>query len=149
MDNEYVAHTTTRVTLKTLSSHLGLTPGTISAVLNDSPAALRIPPRTRDRIVTAARRFNYQPNPVARALRTGRSATLCAEKCDVSAPHGAVVLLGAHQFDRALTAIQQAGLRVHDDFSVLDLSDGPGAWDGLAFDSAPHYPALQPAPDPT
>lgn len=149
MDNERPVHNATRVTLKTLSDYLGLTAGTISAVLNDSPAAVRIPQHTRDRIVTAARKFNYQPNPVARALRTGMNAPLLAEKRDITAAHSAVVLLGAHQFDRAITAIQQAGLRVHDDFSVLDLSDVPGGWDCVSLESAPYYPAFQPAPEPT
>jgi len=63
--------TTTRVTLKTIADYLGLTPGTISAVLNNTRAADRIPQRTRDRVIVAARELNYSPNPLARALRTG------------------------------------------------------------------------------
>ena len=31
-----------KVTLKTIAEHLGLTPGTVSAALNDSPAARSI-----------------------------------------------------------------------------------------------------------
>src|SRR5205809_923387 len=60
-----------RVTLRTVAEHVGLTPGTISAVLNNTPGARRIPQSTRDRIFAAARELNYQPNPLARGLRTG------------------------------------------------------------------------------
>jgi hypothetical protein len=63
-----------RVTLKTVADHVGLTPGTISAVLNDTPGAVRIPQATKDRITAAARELNYYPNPLARALRVGQAA---------------------------------------------------------------------------
>jgi hypothetical protein len=56
-----------------------------------------------------------------------------------------VVILRAHQFNLAIDAIRQAGLRVHDDFSVLDLNDVPAAWDYPALESAPEYPAYDPA----
>ncbi len=62
-----------RVTLRMVADHVGLTPGTISAVLNDTYAARRIPQPTKDRIMAAVREFNYQPNPLARALRAGQS----------------------------------------------------------------------------
>ena len=68
---------------------------------------------------------------------------------EINTTRGAIVILGAHQFDRAITAIQQAGLRVHDDFSVLDLNDVPAAWDYSAFESAPEYPAYDAAAKPS
>jgi len=68
---------------------------------------------------------------------------------EINSTRGAVVILGAHQFDRAISAIQQAGLRVHDDFSVLDLKDIPAAWDYPAFESAPEYPAYEAAAKPS
>src|SRR5438034_556691 len=40
-----------RVTLKTIAEHLGLTPGTVSAALNNSPAARSIPEHTKNRII--------------------------------------------------------------------------------------------------
>src|SRR5579859_3824409 len=48
-----------RVTLKTVAEHLGLTPGTISAALNNSAAARSIPERTKKRIFAAAKDLNY------------------------------------------------------------------------------------------
>src|ERR1700741_1951723 len=64
------------VTLKAVAQHLGLTPGTVSAVLNDSKAARSIPENTRKRIITAARELNYQPNFLARSLRVQRTFTV-------------------------------------------------------------------------
>ena len=58
------------VTLKTVAESVGLAPGTVSLVLNNAPGSGSIPQRTKDRVFAAARELNYQPNPVARALRT-------------------------------------------------------------------------------
>jgi DNA-binding LacI/PurR family transcriptional regulator len=57
------------VTLKTVAEHVGVTAGTVSAVLNNSPASRAIPLTTRERIQNAARTFNYPPNFFARSLR--------------------------------------------------------------------------------
>jgi transcriptional regulator with XRE-family HTH domain len=127
VDNARSTRKSGRVTLRTLADQLGLTAGTISAVLNHSAAAKRIPQHTQERIFAAAREMNYQPNPLARALRAGAGVIPVSQAREISGARGAVVLLGAHQFDRAMMAIQQAGLRVHDDFSVLDLADVPAS----------------------
>lgn len=145
MENEKVVSNSTRATLKTVADHLGLTAGTISAVLNNTRAADRIPQNTRDRIFAAARELNYQPNPLARALRTGNAFASHEPARQIKLPRGAVVILHAHQFDRAISAIEQAGLRVHDDFSILDLNDVPAAWDYPVFESAPDYPVFDSA----
>lgn len=134
-----------RVTLKTIADHVGLTPGTISAVLNNTRAADRIPQHTRDRVVAAARELNYSPNPLARALRTGKSAMPRTASGDITGMHGALVIMDSDQFERALNAIQQAGLRVPDDVSVVDLFDIPAAWEHPSFASAPDYPDYEAA----
>ena len=64
-----------RVSLKTLAEYLNLNPATISVVLNDVPGRT-IPQATRDRIKEAARRFNYEPNWVARSLRNHQTRTV-------------------------------------------------------------------------
>jgi len=64
------------VTLKAVAQHLGLTPGTVSAVLNDSPSARSIPQATRNRIHAAAKELNYRPNFFARTLRNKRTYTI-------------------------------------------------------------------------
>jgi len=109
-----------RVTLRTVANHLGLTPGTISAVLNNTRASQRIPQMTKDRIFAAARELNYQPNPLARALRTGKSVLVKSEMYDSGFTRGALVIMDSEHFVLAMNAIQQAGLRVPDDVSVVE-----------------------------
>jgi len=58
------------VTLRTVAEKVGLAPCSVSAVLNNSPAAAAIPQRTKNRILRAARQLNYRPNFSARSLRT-------------------------------------------------------------------------------
>ena len=132
-----------RVTLKTVADHIGLTPGTISAVLNNTRAAERIPQHTRERIIAAARELNYSPNPLARALRFGKSAGQLSESSGPSGMCGALVIMDSEQFETALKALQQAGLRVPDDVSVVELFDTPATWEHPAFASAPEYPACE------
>ena len=64
------------VTLKAVAQHLGLTPGTVSAVLNNSAAARSIPEHTRKRIIAAARELKYRPNFLARSLRVQRTFSI-------------------------------------------------------------------------
>jgi len=128
MENESIdsekSSKSTRVTLKTVAYHVGLTPGTISAVLNDTAGAIRIPQATKDRIKTVARELNYQPNPLARALRSGKA--IATSRFDSGSTRGALVIMDASNFVLAMKAIQQAGLRVPDDVSVLEF-DGTQA----------------------
>ena len=63
------------VCLKQLAAHLGLDPATVSVVLNDVPGR-SIPQVTRDRIKAAAKQMNYQPNLLARSLRSRRTLTI-------------------------------------------------------------------------
>jgi transcriptional regulator with XRE-family HTH domain len=142
MEDKKPSRKQARVTLKTVADHLGLTPGTISAVLNDTYAARRIPQSTKDRILAAVREFNYQPNPLARALRTGQSIMPNGgEARENPTAHGALVILGEHQFLRAISAIQQAGLRVPDDFSVVGFDDlATATLNYSAFSAAPKPP---------
>jgi DNA-binding LacI/PurR family transcriptional regulator len=126
MENETMSSkkSSTRVTLKTVADHLGLTPGTISAVLNDTAGAIRIPQTTKDRITSAARELNYHPNPLARALRSGQ--TIARSEFDSRSMSGALVIMDAGNFMLAMSAIQQAGLRVPDDVSIVEF-DGTQA----------------------
>ncbi|HUA99225.1 MAG TPA: LacI family DNA-binding transcriptional regulator [Terracidiphilus sp.] len=58
-----------------MAEHLGLNPATVSVVLNDVPGR-SIPQATRDRIKAAAKQLNYQPNLLARSLRSRRTLTI-------------------------------------------------------------------------
>jgi DNA-binding LacI/PurR family transcriptional regulator len=121
------SNTQAKVTLKTVAEYTGLTPGTISAVLNNTAGARRIPQATKDRVRAAARQLNYQPNPLARALRTGQVSGSVTEVHDFGATRGAIVIMDADHFTLAMNAIQQAGLRVPDDVSVVEFDSFPAA----------------------
>ena len=59
-----------KISLKALSEHLGLTEGTVSRAINDYPD---ISLRTRDKVKQAARELGYSPNSSARRLATGNA----------------------------------------------------------------------------
>ena len=62
------------VSLKQMAEYLGLSPTSLSLVLNETEAANAIPQETKDRIFEAARKFNYKPNYIARSLRVQPSS---------------------------------------------------------------------------
>ena len=64
------------VSLKELAERLGLSPATVSLVINRSPVADSIPQETKDRIFAAAKKYKYRPNFFARSLRAQRSFTI-------------------------------------------------------------------------
>lgn len=82
------------VSLKDLAAHLGLSPTTLSWVLNDAPAAVSIPEETKQRIHDAARKFNYRPNYLARSLRVQRTSTIGVIVPELSDGYSAMVLNG-------------------------------------------------------
>jgi DNA-binding LacI/PurR family transcriptional regulator len=86
------------VSLKRLAEHLGLSPTTLSLVLNNSPGASAIPRETQERIFAAAERFEYRPNPIARSLRSQRSYTLGVLVPEMSDGYSAMVLGGIEGF---------------------------------------------------
>jgi len=89
-----------RVTLKTIAEHLGLTAGTVSAALNNSPAARSIPAHTKSRIIEAAKAFNYRPNFFARTLRLKRTYTIGVIAEEIGDAYGAMVISGIEEFLR-------------------------------------------------
>jgi DNA-binding LacI/PurR family transcriptional regulator len=77
-----------------LADYLGLSPATVSLVINRSAVADSIPEETKERIFAAARKFNYRPNFFARSLRTQRSFTIGVMVPEVSEGYAALVLSG-------------------------------------------------------
>ncbi|HMF53577.1 MAG TPA: LacI family DNA-binding transcriptional regulator, partial [Edaphobacter sp.] len=61
--------------LKILAEYLGLSPSTVSFVLNNTPGR-SIPEVTRERVRAAAEKFNYQPSMIARTLQGKRMQTI-------------------------------------------------------------------------
>ena len=63
-----------KVTLKTIAREVGLSPATVSLVLNGRP--VRVSDENRRRILDVARREHYIPNQIARSLVTQHTQTL-------------------------------------------------------------------------
>ncbi len=64
------------VNLKILAEYLSLSAATVSLVMNNAPGASAISATTRDRVLEAAKRLDYRPNPIARSLRTRQTFTV-------------------------------------------------------------------------
>lgn len=64
-----------RVTAKDVALRAGVSPTTVSYVLNDVKAA-NISDETRQRVLDAAEELEYVPDAAARALRSGRTQTI-------------------------------------------------------------------------
>jgi DNA-binding LacI/PurR family transcriptional regulator len=121
--------TTSAVTLKTLAKHLGLTPGTVSAVLNNSPACRSVPERTKNRIFAAARELNYKPNYLARALRVKRTYTVGVIVAEIGDPYGSQVISGIERYLRKrdffyLTVVHRHDPALLESYSRLLLERG-------------------------
>ncbi len=86
------------MSLKRLADHLGLSPATVSLVINRSTVADSIPQETKDRIFAAARKFKYRPNFFARSLRTQRSFTIGVIVPEVSDGYSASVMRGVEDY---------------------------------------------------
>jgi LacI family transcriptional regulator len=88
------------ITLKAVAQHLGLTPGTVSAVLNDSPSARSIPQDTKTRIHAAAKELNYRPNFFARTLRNKRTYTIGVIAEEIGDSYSSAIISGIEQYLR-------------------------------------------------
>jgi len=88
------------ITLKAVAQHLGLTPGTVSAVLNDSPSARSIPQETKNRIRAAAQELNYRPNFFARTLRNKRTYTIGVIAEEIGDSYSSPIISGLEQYLR-------------------------------------------------
>jgi len=82
------------VSLKELAERLGLSPATVSLVINRSPVADSIPQETKDRVLAAARKYKYRPNFFARSLRARHSFTIGVMVPEVSDGYSASVMSG-------------------------------------------------------
>src|SRR5687768_3758013 len=65
-----------RVSLKDIARIAGVSPSTVSFVLNGKAKQMRISETLATRIIEVAKKEGYHPNPVAVSLRTGKSQIL-------------------------------------------------------------------------
>lgn len=82
------------VRLKDVASEAGVDASTVSRVLNNE-ARSRVSVETRERILETAQRLGYEPNALARGLRTARTFTLGFVVPQLDNPTFANILIGA------------------------------------------------------
>ena len=79
-------------TMADIGSAAGVTPSTVSRVLNNAQTSFPIAPATRERVLAAARELEYRPNPHARRLRGAPTMLLGVIVRDFSDPFFAAVI---------------------------------------------------------
>lgn len=110
------------VTSAEVATRAGVSQATVSYVLNDAPGHT-ISPKTRARVLQAARQLNYRPNVAARSLRTGKGESVLFP---VPGPVGHVL---AQMIEACSVALQARGLTLVTDVTSLDDTDALlGSW---------------------
>lgn len=102
------------VTLKAVAAHVGLSAGTVSAVLNDAPSARHIPKATRERIIAAARKLDYRPNFFARSLRKQRTFTIGVIAHEIGDGYSSTIIAGIEGSARQKNYFFVTGVHRHD-----------------------------------
>ena len=84
-------------TMADVARATGLSPTTISFVINNTPAA-NIPNQTRERVWQVVHELGYRPNAAARTLRTQRSHTIGVITDEVAtSPYAGEIIRGAQE----------------------------------------------------
>lgn len=117
------------ITLRAVADHLGLTPGTVSSVLNDAPSSRSIPQRTKNRILAAARELNYRPNFFAQSLRKKRTYTIGVIVEEIGDAYGSLIISGIEQYLRSknfffLTVVHRHDPELLDRYAQILLERG-------------------------
>lgn len=81
-------------TIRDVAAESGFSPATVSIVLNNAPLSRYIQATTKDRIIKAARKLGYQPNQLARSLRSSRNNTIGVVVFDLTDPFCTPILRG-------------------------------------------------------
>jgi DNA-binding LacI/PurR family transcriptional regulator len=85
------------ISLKILGDYLDLSPATISLVLNNAPGVRSIPQETRDRVVAAAKKFDYRPSFYARSLRRKQSFSVGVLVPELSDGYSVLIMNGIEE----------------------------------------------------
>lgn len=132
-------------TLKDVADRAGVHPGTASRALNPETAS-RVNAATAKRVLRAAKALGYQPNPIARSLRTNKTHTIGMLIPDLTNPLFPPMVRGV---DQVLSARGYTLLLADTDNSVereeqLYAALRARQVDGLIFGTARrHHPLLQ------
>jgi LacI family transcriptional regulator, galactose operon repressor len=133
------------ITLKSVAAHVGLSAGTVSAVLNDAPSARHIPKSTRERVIAAARKLDYRPNFFARSLRKQRTFTIGVIAHEIGDGYSSSVISGIEDSARQrsyffLTGVHRHDPELFDKYARLLMQRGAEALISLDFNLAHSLP---------
>jgi DNA-binding LacI/PurR family transcriptional regulator len=103
------------VNIKAVAQHVGVTPGIVSVVLNNSPSARAISQETKDRIHAAAEELNYHPNFFARTLRNKRTFTIGVIAEEIGDSYGSAVISGIEEYLRKMDYFFLTVVHRHDE----------------------------------
>lgn len=81
-----------QVTIMDVAQAAGVSPGTVSRVLNKREGDIKISEATQRRVLDAAEKLGYQANPFAAALRTQQTGVIGAIVRDITDPFLALLL---------------------------------------------------------
>jgi LacI family transcriptional regulator len=82
------------ITLRDVAQASGVSPATVSIVLNNAPLARYIPPPTKDRIAKAAKKLGYRPKIASRNLGAKRNRSVGVMVFDITDPFCTLILRG-------------------------------------------------------
>jgi LacI family transcriptional regulator len=97
------------VTIRDVARAAGVSPGTVSRAINDSPL---VNERTRQRILQVVEQLNYTPNLIARRLSIGKTLAVAVIVPFVTRPsvserlYGAVIALSQSPYDLVIRDIE-------------------------------------------
>jgi LacI family transcriptional regulator len=129
------------VTLKSVAASVGLSPGTVSAVLNNAPSSKHIPKATRERIIAAARKLDYRPNFFAQTLRKQRTYTLGVIAHEIGDGYSSSIIAGIEEGTRRrnyffVTGVHRHNPELFENYSRVLLQRGAEAIITLDFNLA-------------
>lgn len=75
-----------KTSLKDIANAVGVSTALVSYVLNGREREARVNPNTAEKIRQVAKKMNYQPNQVAKSLKSGRSLAIGLIVADISNP---------------------------------------------------------------
>lgn len=82
------------VTIKDIASEAGVSYSTVSVALGNRRTTLPLSPKTREKVLAAARKLGYRRNALAGQIRTGRTRSLAFITPNLEAEYVTRILLG-------------------------------------------------------
>ncbi len=119
----------TPVTIRDVAREAGVSPGTVSRAMNDSPL---VNEATRQRVLEVVQTLNYSPNLTARKLSLGKTLTISVILPFLTRPsyierlNGVVAALTPSQYDMVIHSVQTPEQRhtIFEDVIRRERSDG-------------------------